>query len=400
MAGHAHGIRAGSAYVELFADSSALVRGLKLAESRLKKFGASLSKIGGTMMGAGMGLTFAGLATTAPIVLATKSYMAFSDAMLATRAALGATQEEFDALSAKANELGGTTSFTTTEVANAMLELGRAGFSVTEIDAAIASMLDLARASGTELPLATEIAASTLRGFNLEASEMTRVADVITATANLSALSVEDMGETLKYVSPIAAEVGLSLEETAKAVGTLANMGIKGSMAGTSLRQILVRLSKVEVQDMLREQGVAALDSSGNLRNLGDVMIDIGKAMSGMTNAQRLDWMHELFDQRAMTAGVKLATTQFDRLNEGIDKAAGTAAAQAAMMDSEIGGAWRRFTSALDVAANTVGKALTPTLMRMSEILREGIAMITTFATEHQQAVIIVSALSATLVIL
>jgi len=400
MAGHAHGIRAGSAYVELFADSSALVRGLKLAESRLKKFGASLSKIGGTMMGAGMGLTFAGMATTAPIVMATKSYMAFSDAMLATRAALTATDAEYESLLAKANELGLVTSFTTTEVANAMLQLARGGFSVTEIDASIASMLDLARASGTDLPLATEIAAATLRRFRLEASEMTRVADVLTAAANLSALSVEDIGTTLEYVGPLAWKAGLSLEDTSKAIGTLANMGIKGSMAGTSLRQILAQISTVKIQDMLRAEGVEALDSSRNLRKLGDVMIDIGKAMAGMTNAQQLSWMRELFDQRAMTAGVNLATVQFDRLNEGIDAASGTAREQAVLMDSEVGGAWRRFTSALDVAANAVGKALTPTLMRLSQILREGIEMITRFATENQNVIVIVSALSAGLVVL
>src|SRR5690606_19651786 len=147
---------------------------------------------------------------------------------------------------------GRTTSFTASQVAEGMLELGRAGFNPAEIDAAIAGMLDLARATGTELAEAVGIASSTIRSFGLAASDSAHVADVLTAAANGSAQTLTDLGEAMKMAAPIAAEVGMTLEDTAKAIGTLANFGIRGTMAGTSLRQIMIQLADVGTQETLK----------------------------------------------------------------------------------------------------------------------------------------------------
>jgi TP901 family phage tail tape measure protein len=344
-------IRAGAAYVELFTENSRFVRGLRLAENRLKAFGRRASQIGKQML-----LVSAVMAT--PLAMATRTFANFEDQMLSVRAVTGAVGQEFDRLNEQAKQLGRTTSFTAAEVAGGMLSLGRAGFDSSEIEAAIPGVLNLARATGTDLAQSADIAAGTLRAFALDASQMGRVTDVLVATANNSAQTLEDLGESMKYVAPIAEEYGLSLEQTAKAVGALANMQIKGSMAGTSMRQIMLRLADPAVQKQLRAAGVEALDAAGNLRPVGNILTELGRAMQGMTNAERISLGKDLFDQRAAGAALKLAKSDFPALSDAIDNAGGVAEKTAKTMDSGLGGSFRRLMSALEGIQIAVGEAL------------------------------------------
>ena len=149
-------IRAGRAFVELFADDSKLVRGLRQAEKKLKAFGGKLQSIGQSMLRMGTALAL-------PQAASVKVFAGFDDRMRAVQAVIGATGDEFDRLNEKAKLLGRTTSFTAAQVASAMLELGRAGFSSDEIDDAITDVLSLARATGTELAEAANIASNTLQ---------------------------------------------------------------------------------------------------------------------------------------------------------------------------------------------------------------------------------------------
>lgn len=348
-------IKAGAAYVELFADNSRLVRGLRLAENRIKAFGQKASQIGQRML-----LLSGAMAT--PLAFATRTFAGFEDQMLAVKAVTGAVGDEFDRLYDQAKGLGRTTSFTAGDVGGGMLSLGRAGFDSSEIENAIPGVLNLARATGTELALSADIAAGTLRAFALEAGQMGRVTDVLVATANNSSQTLEDLGESMKYVAPIAEEYGLSLEQTAKAVGALANMQIKGSMAGTSMRQIMLRLADPSIQKQLRANGVEALDAAKNLRPVGDILIDLGQAMQGMTNAERISLGKNLFDQRAAGAALKLAKSDFPALADAIDNAGGVAEKTAKTMDSGLGGAFRRLMSALEGIQIAVGEALAKAL--------------------------------------
>jgi hypothetical protein len=145
MASSAGAIRAGRAFVELFADDSKLVRGLRAASAKLKAWGRSVTAIG-------MQMLRTAAAAAVPIAFATRTYAAFADQMATVRAVTGATADAFDHLNEQAKELGRTTSYTAAQVAGAMIELGRAGFSPDEIGLATPAMLSLARATGTELP--------------------------------------------------------------------------------------------------------------------------------------------------------------------------------------------------------------------------------------------------------
>ncbi len=227
MASSTTGIRAGRAFVELGV-SDKLTAGLKRAQRRLKAFGSGVQAIGARLVkiSAGIGAGF---------VLSTRVFAGFDDRMRVVQAVTGATEDQFRQLREEAKRLGRTTSFTAGQVAEAMSELGRAGFDPREILSSTESVLALARATNTDLPRATEIAGAALRGFGLDASEMGRTTDVLTATANKSAQTLEDLFEAFKPVAPLAVEAGESIEDVAAAIGILANNGIKGSLAGNAV---------------------------------------------------------------------------------------------------------------------------------------------------------------------
>ena len=357
-------ILAGNAYVRLYADQNEYVRGLRVAEQKLHAFGNAVGNIGKRMMALSA-------AAAAPIAISARTFAAFQDQLLAVQAVSQATREEFIKLYSQAKQLGASTSFTAIEVGAGQINLARQGFSPDDIEAAIPGILDIARATGTDLARAADIAAGTLRAFNMQAKEMPRVVDVLTATANASAQTLEDLGDSMAYVAPIAYEYGLSLEQTAKAVGVLANMQIKGSMAGTALRQIMLRLSDPAIQKNLQGLGIAAVDANKNLRPLGDIMIEIGQAMAKMGTSERLALAGDLFDQRAAGAGLKLATADFPALSDAIDNAAGSARRAAEVMDSGLGGAFRMLMSAIEGVQIAIGEALADELIGSMETLQK-----------------------------
>lgn len=382
------GIRAGRAYVELYADSSKLQRSLKAAESRLKSFGDSASSIGAQFMGLGV-------AASLPIAAAVRGFAAFDDQMRAVQAVSGSTAEEFAMLTERAKELGRTTSFTAAEVANAMAELGRAGFKAPQIDAAIDSVMNLSRSTQTEIPLATEIAGNALRAFDLDASEMGRVCDAMTATANNSAQTLEDLGEAFKFVAPIAADAGLSIEDASKIVGTLANFGIKGSLAGTAFKNIQLKMADPKVQASYEELGVSVVKADGSLRNMADVLRDLGAATASMPNAEKLATYQKLFSMYGLSGGIKLTSANFTEMYDAIDNAQGVAAETAATMDSGIGGSFRNLESAVEGVSHAIGEALTPKITELAGTLIQVAGETTAWIKENEDTVETVASVAA-----
>ncbi len=346
-----------------------------------------------TTMGRSMMITSA--LALLPIISSTQVFAAYSDQMKTVQAVTGATGQQFEALNDRAKELGRTLSFTASQVAGGMIDLARAGFAPREIDAAIRGMLDLARATGTEVSRAAEIAAGTLRAFSLAAKESTRVADVLTATANNSAQTLEELGQSMAYVAPIAEEYGLSLEQTSKMLGVLANFQIKSSKSGTALRMIMLKLSDPAIQKRIEGMGVAVKQLNGELRDPADLLLDIGKAMAGMTGGERLAIGKELFDMRAMGAGLKLAKADFPKLSAAIDNAAGAAKRTAGIMDSALGGAFRRMRSAIEGTQIALGEALETELGQWSIRITELAGKMTAWTKTHQQAVIMFTEVAA-----
>jgi len=384
MAISSSGIRAGAAYVELFLHDNKLVRGLARAQQRLRRFGRSAMDIGKRLM------AVSGI-MAAPFAYATRVFAGFDDAMRKTKAVTGATEAEFEQLTATAKRLGRTTSFTAAQVADAMAELGRAGFKPKQIDAAIGGILNLARATDTDLPRAAEIAGNALRGFGMDVSEIDRVVDVLSYTANNSSQVLDDLGESMKFVAPLAAEAGEPIESVAAALGVLANAGIKGSMAGTATARALKNLSREANQKKLAALGVQAVDAAGDLRPLGDILADLGERVKSLGSAKRLAIFEALFG-RGQAAAMKLASdpNALSGLAEGLKKAGGYARKTAEEMDAGIGGTIRRLLSAAEGVFLSIGKAIEKPLVDAMESIRNVAETIANWIDKNREAVVVI----------
>lgn len=350
-------IRAGAAYVEVTAQTSKLQRGLATAQAQLQNFGRSCTAIGKDM------LMLSG-AFAVPMAMAVKGFAEFDDQMRLVRAVTKATKQEFESLTQVAAKLGRETSFTAKQVADGMVSLGRMGFSPKEIEQAIQPTLDLARATGTDLGEAANIAANSMRIFGIEASRMSDVADILTATANGSAQTLTDLFEALKMAGPQAKAAGENITDTSAALGVLANLGIKGSLAGTALRKSFSQFAKTKVQDKLKAVGISTVDANGNLRKMAEIIADIGRVMATMPSAEKLAFAEDIFDIRGSLAGLSLGgnVKELDAFIERLYDVKGTARTTAQEMDAGLGGSFRKLLSAVEGAMNAIGKALEGTL--------------------------------------
>lgn len=201
----------------------------------------------------------------------------FEKSMNGVRAVTGATGQDFEQLRDLAQDMGSRTQYSANEAADAMEFLGMAGWDTQQIMSGLPDVLNLAAASGSELAEVADIASNIMAGFGIEAEDMGRVSDVLATTLTGTNVTMESLGESMKYAAPLANSAGWSLEETAAAVGTLGNAGIQGSMAGTSLNNILATLADTSSTGgrALEEFGVAAQDSNGDVRPLVDVLDDL-----------------------------------------------------------------------------------------------------------------------------
>ena len=216
-------INAGAAVVNLIGNANDLYKALEIAGTKLSAFASYAAEIGRRLQASGTLML-------APFQEAARVFADFDARMRMVGAVTASSGEEMARLTEKAKELGATTVFSASQVAEGMATLGRMGFNPAEIDKAIKSMMDLSLATGTELAQASEIASNNMRVFGLDASKMTDIADILALTANSSAQRLEDLGEALKTAGPVAARTGQTLEQVAAQLGVLANMGIRGSM--------------------------------------------------------------------------------------------------------------------------------------------------------------------------
>ncbi len=209
---------------------------------------------------------------------------------VAAVARIDKASESFSALREQAEALGAATSFSATEAGQGMQFLAMAGFRANDILAAMPGMLDLAKAGATDLGESADIASNVMSGFGLEADQMTRVADVMTATFTRSNVTLSMLGETMKYVAPIAKEAGTSIEDASAMAGLLGNVGIQATQAGTALRAIHNRLAAppAAAAKALDDLGVSVRDAEGNMRPMVDILAEVAKKTEGLGSADRL----------------------------------------------------------------------------------------------------------------
>lgn len=336
----------GKVVIETGLDSSGIEKGLKsLGSITAKGLKAATVAITGTATALG------GVAAAA-----IKVGSDFEAQMSRVQAISGATGEEFEQLRQQAIDLGADTAFSASQAAEGMENLAAAGFTTNEIMEAMPGMLDLAAASGEDLANSADIAASTLRGFGLEASEAGHVADVLAENANRTNSSVAETGEAMKYIAPLARAAGISMEETAAAIGIMANAGIQGSQAGTTLRGALSRLSKptADMQEAMDALGVSFYDSEGKMLSLTDQVGMLKSAMEGMTDEQKNNYLVTLYGQEALSGMLALINEgpeSLSSLTAAYESCDGAAQAAATTMQDNLKGA----VEALSGSAETLG---------------------------------------------
>lgn len=363
----ASAVRAGNAFVEIGARDR-MQAGLRSSERRLRNFGSTVSGIGRT-------LGAVGTAGTVAIGAATSVLVGFDKNMAEVAAKTGAVGGELEALRDKAKELGASTQFSARQAAQGMTFLAQAGFNAKQILAGIPDVLSLAAAGGIELGEAADIATDVGSAFGKTADQLGNVADIIALTASKANTSVSMMGETFKFVAPVARAAGQALDEVSIAAGVLGNNGVKASSAGTDLKNILANLSKIGAQKKLHELGVEVKNAEGEFRPLTEIMRDFGEVTRTMKGPERLALFMNLFGKISAKSALILADNadQVDTLRAEFENVDGAAARMATTMQEGVHGSLTSLMSAAEGLALEFAEALKPA---MQDILDRGTALL------------------------
>jgi hypothetical protein len=313
--------------LRFFANIAPLVGGLNKAERALDQTGKKFESVGRSLTKS-ISLPMAAIGTLSVAV-----FSDFEQQMAEVKAVSGATADEFQKLKADAERLGASTIFTAKEVGALQTEFAKLGFTAGEITQVTEATLYLAQATGEDLARSAEVAGSTLRAFGLDASQTTHVTDVMAESFNKSALDLSTFADSMKYVAPVAAAAGISLEETSAMLSVLANSGIKGSMAGTALRKIIGDL------------GTGAQPVTEKIKEL---------AASGITFSDA----NEEVGRTAQSALLVLAkgSAQIDPLTASFEKADGAARNMASIMGDTLQGSMKGLSSASEGAMIQIGE--------------------------------------------
>lgn len=370
------GLEAVSKTLETFSTSASNV--MTKYDDTMKKVSESSvhhwNRIADTCTQAGQVISTAVGKLYAPTKEAVGVFSEFDDMMRSVAAKIsGATAEDLGILTETAKQLGAAMSFTATEVADGMKLLAQNGFNAQEINQSIQGVMNLARATGTDVATAADIASTTLRSFNFEADRMDHVCDVLTATANSSAQSLTDIGYAISYSATNAANAGSSLEDYMKLLGTLANYGQKGSKGGTALRKILTSVVAPDKEQKFAEMGISTLNAEGELRQTAELLGEVQQKIKDLGSGEQAQVLYALFGAQGMTGGANLMKGSFDLMSQAIDNASGTAQRSADAMESGLGGSFRSMEGAFETLAISLGESIAPSLQRVYESV-QGIA--------------------------
>ena len=275
------------------------------------------------------------------------------------------TETAMNILKAKAQQMGATTSFSASESAEAMQYMAMAGWKTADMMDGIAGIMDLAAASGEDLAATSDIVTDGLTAFGMAAKESGRFADVMAATSSNAKTNVALMGETFKYCASTAGAMGYSIEDISVAIGIMGNAGIKGSMAGTTLKNTIANLAKpTDVQAAAMEKlGISLTDSSGNMKSFAEVMDNLRSSFSGLSETEKAAAATTLAGKQSM-AGlltiVNASTEDFDSLTKAIKGSEGAAETMAGEMLDNLKGQITLLKSAAEGIAITIGDKLLP----------------------------------------
>lgn len=337
------------------------------ALSKIDVAGQKMETVGNSIAGAGKKMMGVTTVIGGVGVAAVKTAADFDSAMSQVAAVSGATGKDFDALRNKAREMGAKTKFSATEAAEAMNYMAMAGWKTEDMLDGIEGVMNLAAASGEDLATTSDIVTDALTAFGLSAKDSGHFADILAAASSNANTNVSMMGETFKYCAPIAGALGFSAEDTAEAIGLMANAGIKSSQAGTALRTIMnnlagdVKISGKAIGDVT----IATTNADGSMRDLSDILADCRSAFGNLTESEKAQAAESLVGKNAMSGFLALMNAgqgDIDKLSSAIDNCDGSAEKMAMTMQDNLAGQLTILKSQLQELAISFGDILMPAI--------------------------------------
>lgn len=395
------GINAGTIFAYLELDTSKFTSGFKSAINDLKVFSdksataqqklnglGSVFQSTGSLLTKSVTLPLAGVGT-ASVKLASD----FEARMSEVKAISGATANDFENLKKKAIEMGAKTKFSAGESADAFKYMAMAGWDAESMMSGIEGIMDLAAASGEDLATTSDIVTDALTAFGLQASDSAHFADVLAKASSKSNTNVSLMGETFKYVAPVAGALGYSVEDCAIAIGVMANNGIKGSQAGTALRSMFTRLAKPtdQVAAAMKQYNISLVDANGNMKPLRTLLTEMRERFDGLSESEAAQLAATLAGQEGMSGLLAIMNTSEDDFNSlagEIDNASGSAQDMADIMMDNTAGAIEQLKGALESAGIIIGEKLTPYIQALAEKITELVEKFNSLSESEQDSII------------
>ncbi|MCN3040564.1 phage tail tape measure protein, partial [Escherichia coli] len=296
---------------------------------------------------------------------------------------------QFKALREQALKLGSETQFTASDAASGQSFLAMAGFTPQAIQAALPGVLNMALAGGVELGETADIGSNILTQFNLTADQMDRVGDTLTAAFTRTNTDLRALGETMKYTGPVAAKLGISLEEAAAMAGMLANNGLRGSDAGTAMRASLSRLASPPkaAADALKELGVSVADARGKMRPMEDVLVDLYKATQKYGQVDQVSFFKDIAGEEAFvglqTLVAAAGSGELQKLTRELQGARGEADRVAKVMADNLDGDLKNLDSAWEGLRIRISDLVDGPLRSVTQWLTRVLEKITSLAQAH-----------------
>lgn len=346
------------------------------AFAKMDAVGAKMQSVGDSITGAGRALMPLSMVVGGLGVAAVKTTADFDASMSKVAAVSGATGDEFDALRDKAREMGSKTKFSASEAADAMNYMAMAGWKTEDMLSGIEGVMNLAAASGEDLATTSDIVTDALAAFGLTAADSGHFADILAAASSNANTNVSMMGETFKYCAPIAGALGFSAEDTAEAIGLMANAGIKSTQAGTALRTIMNNLSgDITISGAaIGDVAVATTNADGSMRDLRDILADCRTAFDGLSESEKAQAAEALVGKNAMSGFLALMNAtpaDIAKLEGAIDSCDGSAEQMAATMQDNLTGQITILKSQLQELAISIGDALMPVVRSVVSRVQE-----------------------------
>jgi TP901 family phage tail tape measure protein len=336
--------------------------------------------VGNSMKSVGKAMT---AAITVPVVgivgSSIKTAMTFEQQMSKVQAVCFATAEEMQDLTEKAKEIGSTTTFTATEAAQGLEYMAQAGWKTRDMLNGLNGVVKLANAGGLDMARTSEIMAAGIAAFKMEAAETGKLADILAAGANAAMTDVDGMGESFKYAAPVAGTLGMSVEDTTIALGLMANMGIQASTAGTSLRSALTNLANPtkKMQKMLNSLGMSLTDSNGETKSLKEIMDEMRRTFSRLTEAEKAQAAATIFGKNAMSgmlAIVDASEDDYNKLTSAVYSATdgiGVGAKMQEIMTNNLSGQITLLKSAWEGIQLKIAESVLPTIKKFVEFVQK-----------------------------